>query len=158
MIAFTERGICRLSFCDDVMSECQNIMAQWPKAQWQKDQSSAQALLSQVFAVEHTHKPLHLAVSGTNFQVNVWKALLKIPQGAVCSYQQIAQHIGKPSASRAVANAIGANPVAFLVPCHRVIRGAGEIGGYRWSPTRKHAILGWESAQVQPLEPALAAP
>ncbi len=157
VVASTERGICRLAFDDNVEQACEQILAEWPKAQWQKDQDGANALLGQVFDANPQNKPLHLAVTGTNFQINVWKALLKIPQGTVCSYNQIAKHIGKPTASRAVANAIGANPVAFLVPCHRVIRGEGQIGGYRWSPTRKRAILGWESARFPRLEPALAA-
>ena len=86
-------------------------------------------------------------VSGTNFQISVWKALLAIPPGTVTSYTQIATEIGKPRAARAVGTAIGANPVAFIIPCHRVIQQSGQLGGYHWGETRMHAIHAWESAR-----------
>lgn len=90
---------------------------------------------------------LSLFLKGTNFQLKVWEALLRIPPGLVCSYQDLAIQIGKPTAARAVANAIGANPIAYLIPCHRVLRKSGLVGGYRWNPVRKKAILAWEAAQ-----------
>ena len=90
--------------------------------------------------------PLHL--KGTNFQIKVWEALLRIPQGRVVTYGHVARSIGQPGASRAVGSAVGQNPVSFLIPCHRVIQSLGKTGGYRWGPTRKRAILGWESARV----------
>ncbi|MEM7282848.1 MAG: methylated-DNA--[protein]-cysteine S-methyltransferase [Pseudomonadota bacterium] len=155
LIGFTERGICRLSFVEDADSERQAWTEDLPKALWQRDQARAKSLLKEVFDPDKSDKPLHLAVAGTNFQINVWKALLQIPEGSVCSYQQIAKQIGRPTSSRAVANAIGSNPVAYLVPCHRVIRGEGSLGGYRWSPTRKQAILAWESAKLYQ-EPQMA--
>ena len=159
VIAFTERGICRMSLTDDSDDAVQTLKTVWPAAEWKLDQNKASKLLGQIFT--DTQAPLKLSVSGTNFQINVWKALLKIPRGHVWSYQQLAKFINKPSASRAVANAIGANPVAFLIPCHRVIRGEGEIGGYRWSPLRKQAILGWEAshnAEETPQQPQVALP
>jgi AraC family transcriptional regulator of adaptative response/methylated-DNA-[protein]-cysteine methyltransferase len=88
-----------------------------------------------------------LFLHGTNFQIKVWEALLKIPPGFVCSYEDVARYVGKPSAARAVGNAVGGNPVSYIIPCHRVIRKMGLVGNYRWSPTRKKAMLGWEAAQ-----------
>ena len=91
--------------------------------------------------------PLSLLLRGTNFQIKVWEALLAIPQGRVATYQAIARRIGRPGSARAVGNAVGSNPVAFLIPCHRVIRAGGELGGYRWGPGRKRLILAWEAEQ-----------
>jgi len=93
-----------------------------------------------------TDKKIHLAVRGTNFQVNVWRALLKIPPGRTVSYQQLADHTGKPEAVRAVANAVAANPIAYLIPCHRVLRKSGALGGYRWGTQRKQLLLAWDAA------------
>ncbi len=92
-------------------------------------------------------KPFNLLIKGTNFQINVWKALLNIPEGNVVSYQDIASLIGDPKAYRAVANAVAINPVAFLIPCHRVISKSGKIHQYRWGSARKKAIIGWEAAR-----------
>lgn len=88
-------------------------------------------------------------VTGTNFQVSVWKALLKIPPGSVVSYSQVADSIGRPNSARAVGLAVGANPIAFIIPCHRVIQQSGKLGGYHWGETRKHAIHAWESARYE---------
>ena len=90
---------------------------------------------------------IHLTVHGTNFQVNVWKALLKIPAGQILSYQQLATYVGNPSAHRAVATAVAANPVGYLIPCHRVLRSSGQIGEYHWGSTRKQAMVAWEAAR-----------
>ena len=90
--------------------------------------------------------PIKLHVSATNFQLQVWKALLNCPSGARVSYQDIAKAVGNDNASRAVGTAIGANPVAFLIPCHRVIRQSGALGGYRWGLDHKQALLSWEQA------------
>jgi AraC family transcriptional regulator of adaptative response/methylated-DNA-[protein]-cysteine methyltransferase len=95
-----------------------------------------------------------LFVRGSNFQVRVWEALLKIPPGATATYGDIAKFIGQPKASRAVGSAVGANLVSFLIPCHRVIRGDGSIGGYRWGPERKKVMLAWERANAQPGSPS----
>ncbi|MCK5419411.1 MAG: methylated-DNA--[protein]-cysteine S-methyltransferase, partial [Desulfobacterales bacterium] len=91
--------------------------------------------------------PLHLVLSGTNFQIKVWEALVKIPMGAVVSYEDVAAHIGMPKASRAVGNAVGSNPVSFVIPCHRVIRKTAEFGNYGGGVARKLAILGWEAVR-----------
>jgi AraC family transcriptional regulator, regulatory protein of adaptative response / methylated-DNA-[protein]-cysteine methyltransferase len=93
-------------------------------------------------------RPFNLQVKGTNFQINVWKALLNIPKGCVVSYQDIASYIGNPKALRAVANAIAINPVAYLIPCHRVIAKSGKIHQYRWGSERKKALIGWEAANT----------
>ena len=95
---------------------------------------------------------MSLHVTGTNFQINVWKALLQIPPAAVVSYSQVANAIGRPRSARAVELAVGANPVALLMPCHRVIQQSGRLGGYRWGETRKQALHAWESARNEPSE------
>jgi AraC family transcriptional regulator of adaptative response/methylated-DNA-[protein]-cysteine methyltransferase len=94
-------------------------------------------------------RPLHLYLRGTNFQLKVWEALLDVPAGGVTTYEQVAAQIGKPKALRAVGTAVGHNPIAVLIPCHRVIRKMGEFGNYRYGPARKKALLGWEASRVQ---------
>jgi AraC family transcriptional regulator of adaptative response/methylated-DNA-[protein]-cysteine methyltransferase len=91
---------------------------------------------------------VRLVMIGTDFDVRVWETLLKIPMGRAVSYTDIARHIGSPSASRAVGSAVGRNPISFVVPCHRVLRGDGNLGGYHWGLTRKRALIGWETGQV----------
>ena len=91
---------------------------------------------------------MRLVLIGTDFEVRVWEALLKIPMGQAVSYSDIAKHIGKPSAARAVGSAVGRNPISFVVPCHRVLRNDGSLGGYHWGLTRKRAIIGWETGQT----------
>jgi AraC family transcriptional regulator, regulatory protein of adaptative response / methylated-DNA-[protein]-cysteine methyltransferase len=88
-------------------------------------------------------------VKGTNFQIQVWRALLKVPFGGTITYQNLAETIDRPKAARAVGNAVGSNPIAYLIPCHRVIRNSGELGGYRWGIERKSSILGWEASMVE---------
>ena len=92
-------------------------------------------------------QPVRLVMIGTDFDVRVWEALLKIPMGRAVSYTDIARHIGSPSASRAVGSAVGRNPISFVVPCHRVLRGDGSLGGYHWGLTRKRALIGWETGR-----------
>jgi len=106
--------------------------------------------MPQIFSrTPNKDKPLSLLVTGTNFQVNVWKALLNIPTSLLCSYGDIAKNIHKPKAHRAVATAIGMNPIAFIIPCHRVIQKGGKIGGYHWGENIKHAIHAWEMADIK---------
>ena len=93
-------------------------------------------------------QPVRLVMIGTDFDVRVWETLLKIPMGRAVSYTDIARHIGAPSASRAVGSAVGRNPISFVVPCHRVLRGDGSLGGYHWGLTRKRALIGWETGRV----------
>lgn len=144
-IATTDRGICALHFVatsrSAVLNECRS---RWRHAEFVEDTKQAASTVRRIF--DHTGK-IHLDVRGTNFQVKVWEALIRIPEGAVATYSDIARAIGRPGASRAVGTAIGSNPVAYLIPCHRVIRGLGVFGNYRWGEDRKKAILGWEFAR-----------
>jgi len=147
LLAQTKRGICMLSFVDEGTGEyhLEMLRQTWLRAAIHEDQSGTSQTADRIFNTNPTdHTCTHLLVRGTNFQVNVWKALLKIPEGAVVTYKQLAEYIGQPNAYRAVANAVSANPIAFLIPCHRVLRATGEFGGYRWGKRRKRAILAWE--------------
>ena len=151
LIAATDRGICKLAFVDagDIDEELSTLQRQWPEAKISEDQQRTADIAKVIFhSDQNANRPISLQVRGTNFQVMVWRALMQIPQGRLQSYSSIAEAIGKPSATRAVGTAIGANPIAFLIPCHRVVRQSGAIGGYRWGVTRKHAIHTWESAQT----------
>jgi AraC family transcriptional regulator, regulatory protein of adaptative response / methylated-DNA-[protein]-cysteine methyltransferase len=151
-IAVAERGICWLSFVDELTesADFELFTKKWHFATLEENHKATASYISQIF--DTTQQPInriHLLVQGTNFQVKVWEALLKIPQGAVGTYQQIAQAIGSPDAVRAVGTAIGSNPIAYLIPCHRVIRKEGKLGEYRWGATRKKAIIGWEMGKNQ---------
>ncbi|MBI5922401.1 MAG: methylated-DNA--[protein]-cysteine S-methyltransferase [Betaproteobacteria bacterium] len=149
-IAVTVRGVCNFAFLDDNKDDdhLSVLAGSWPHADLQADQERTGALVRAMFGMgTKPDRPLSLYVSGTNFQVNVWKALLKIPPASVASYSQIADAIGHPGAARAVGSAAAANPVAFLIPCHRVLQQGGKLGGYHWGTTRKHAIHAWESAR-----------
>lgn len=149
-IAVTPRGICALSFVSDGNIEPSLISLQkhWPKATMEKGSTATVKTVEAIFTGDRTIKgPLSLHVAGTNFQVAVWRALLQIDPGCITSYGQVAAAVGRPKASRAVGTAIGSNPVAFFIPCHRVLQQSGKIGGYLWGETRKHAIHAWESAR-----------
>ncbi|MDG1165038.1 MAG: methylated-DNA--[protein]-cysteine S-methyltransferase [Porticoccaceae bacterium] len=149
-IGVTPRGICKLSFVIDNNTEQQiaDLQRQWPNAELVKKVSEAAETVKAVFAGEQSgNGPLSLYVRGTNFQVSVWRALLQIDPCCINSYGQVAAAVGRPKASRAVGTAIGSNPVAFFIPCHRVLQQSGQIGGYLWGETRKHAIYAWESAR-----------
>ncbi len=147
LIGLTERGICHLSFVQDNRdSALKNLMGDWGSALLLDDESATGALIAPIFSLEHNLTPLSVFITGTNFQLKVWEALLSLPQGTVTTYEQIAAQIGKPGALRAVGTAVGRNPIAYLIPCHRVIRKMGDFGNYRWGIPRKKALLGWESA------------
>jgi AraC family transcriptional regulator, regulatory protein of adaptative response / methylated-DNA-[protein]-cysteine methyltransferase len=149
-IAATERGICNLEFLDNTEIEAHLIYfaKKWPHATLRENKQRIQEIITALFSAEKkADRPLSLFVTGTNVQINVWQALLRIPPGKVVSYKQLANDIGHPGAARAVGQAVGANPVAFLIPCHRVIQQSGKLGGYHWGETRKHAIHAWESAR-----------
>ena len=149
-IAVTPRGICALSFVSDGNIEPSLISLQkhWPKATMEKGSTATVKTVEAIFTGDRTIKgPLSLHVAGTNFQVAVWRALLQIDPGCINGYGQVAAAVGRPKASRAVGTAIGSNPVAFCIPCHRVLQQSGKIGGYLWGETRKHAIHAWESAR-----------
>jgi AraC family transcriptional regulator of adaptative response/methylated-DNA-[protein]-cysteine methyltransferase len=150
MLAVTERGICGLHFIQKDGEEglAAWLEKSWPKATVVKDQEATRSLAERVFSfpADTPPAPLHLFVRGTNFQIKVWEALLKIPLGRAVSYEDVARHIGLPSASRAVGSAVGANPIPYLIPCHRVIKKMGSFGNYGEGPERKKAILAWEAA------------
>lgn len=151
-IAITERGICRLAFVDngDLDEHLVYLSQHWPRAQQVHNSDSTAEVVEKLFVEKPgLDRPLSLYVSGTNFQVNVWKALLQIPTAKLSSYGEVAKAVAKPKASRAVGSAIGANPVAFLIPCHRVIQQNGRLGGYHWGLTRKRAMYAWEAARQE---------
>ena len=152
LLALTDRGICGLSFVHEgpEATLVEGLRERWPGAEisFRPEASSAVARRIFAFPADHDPGPLHLFVRGTNFQIQVWEALLRIPLGRAVTYEDIARHIGAPSASRAVGNAVGSNPIPFLIPCHRVIRKMGDFGNYGEGPERKKAILGWEFART----------
>ncbi|RRB02961.1 methylated-DNA--[protein]-cysteine S-methyltransferase [Larkinella rosea] len=142
--------IVKLEFLDeaeptDQISIANRFAADWPEAVLVPDAQALRPLADAIFT-DTERQPLRILVKASPFQLKVWEALLRIPEGQVVSYDQIAAAIGMPSASRAVGTAIGSNPVGYLIPCHRVIRKTGLFGNYRWGTTRKTAILGWEAA------------
>jgi len=150
LLAITERGICHLGFVEkDKRSEALHQLFQtWPEAVFTENPKRIRSILKSIFRIDQikNSRPFNLHLKGTNFQINVWKALLSIPSGWVVSYQDIAFYIGRPKAFRAVANAVAINPVAYLIPCHRVIAKSGKIHQYRWGTARKKALIGWEAA------------
>lgn len=147
-IAITKYGICKLSFIENSYEEELNTLAcEWKNATMKYSKLLTKPAIEAIFNIDKRKDyPLSILVSGTNFQINVWKALLKLPSASLSSYGDIAKEIGKPKAYRAVGTAIGQNPIAFLIPCHRVIQQSGKLGGYRWGEVRKHAIHAWEIA------------
>lgn len=149
-VATTTRGLCKLVFKQDRSTEdlVNQLQEEWPLADISENQTEAAQIIKTVFGVPTKRTaPLSLLVRGTNFQINVWRALLDIKDGQLATYADIATKIGVPKAVRAVGTAIGANPIAYAIPCHRVIRQSGELGGYRWGLTRKHAMLAKETAR-----------
>lgn len=148
MIASTERGICSISFQEeDADSMLAQLQKDWGNAELRNNQQQTKKYAEMIFD-SSSRQNLKLLVRGTKFQVKVWEALLKIPFGSVTNYQTIAGIIHKPGAVRAVASAIAHNPVAYIIPCHRVIRGEGIIGQYHWGSARKAAIIGWEKSKL----------
>lgn len=150
LIATTERGICHMSFVDSNEGKAiDNLVEHWSQAKMIENYKSTAPLVTRIFSDRQTgsanfdslNSPLQLHLRGTNFQIKVWEALLNIPTGTVTTYEQIASKIGNPRAVRAVGSAVGDNPIAYLIPCHRVIRKSGEFGNYMWGSARKKAIL-----------------
>jgi len=144
------RGACQILFVDGHRRAAwDNLKRLWPKARWQRDDTAARSLLAAAFARPDRpgpRAPLAAWVKGTAFQLRVWRALLRIPSGRTVTYGQLAAAIGSPRAARAVGSAAGRNELAWLIPCHRVIRRAGAAGGYRWGAARKRAMLAWEAS------------
>jgi AraC family transcriptional regulator, regulatory protein of adaptative response / methylated-DNA-[protein]-cysteine methyltransferase len=149
IVASTTKGICYIAFFENKNLAIEHMIAYFPKAIFfEKIENEHQNALKIFTADWSQANEIKLHLKGTDFQLKVWDALLKIPLGKLSTYGQISEKINNPKASRAVGSAIGDNPVAYLIPCHRVIQSTGQIGGYMWGPTRKSAILGWEAAQV----------
>ncbi len=152
-IAVSPRGVCRAAFLDysNIKQELLALQQSWPLAEIAHATDSTRAVVETMFGKNNTlHGPVSLYVKGTNFQIAVWRALLQIPAGTVINYRQLAMALNRPRSARAVGNAIAANPIAFLIPCHRVIRQTGAIGKYHWGATRKQAIQVWEKARSTP--------
>ncbi len=148
LVAITPRGICGLSFAENPKKVLAEFKAQWSRAQWVENPAGTLKIIRQIFGKRSQKRKIKILLKGTEFQIKVWEALLKIPTGLVQSYQDVARAIQKPKASRAVGTAVGQNSIAYLIPCHRVIRETGILGDYRWGSSRKKAMLGWEAAQT----------
>ncbi|MDB5257287.1 MAG: ada [Chitinophagaceae bacterium] len=153
IIASTSKGICYIAFIEEEQKAIEELQAHFPRAFFEYKESLVHQKTLRIFTQDwNDTDPIKLHLKGTDFQLKVWEALLKIPVGGLTTYGSIAEQIQNPSASRAVGTAIGSNPIAFLIPCHRVIQSSGIIGGYMWGPTRKTAIIGWEAAQKSDLK------
>jgi AraC family transcriptional regulator of adaptative response/methylated-DNA-[protein]-cysteine methyltransferase len=156
LFARTDRGLCHLSFLPtehptETAGNVQELREEWPEAHLIEAPDETFEFAQAVFGPKACRAqpcPLSVVLKGTNFQIKVWKALLRIPPGAVTTYGRLATALGQPKAARAVGSAVGRNPISYLIPCHRVIRGMGTISGYRWGPIRKRAMLGWEAAKM----------
>lgn len=149
MTASTEKGICYMAFEDDKETALGNLKHTFPNASFFEKQDALQQNALSIFNKDWTKlNTIKLHLKGTDFQLKVWESLLTIPMGKLSTYGSLAEKIGNPKASRAVGTAIGSNPVAFLIPCHRVIQSTGNIGGYKWGSERKQLIVGWESSHM----------
>jgi AraC family transcriptional regulator of adaptative response/methylated-DNA-[protein]-cysteine methyltransferase len=149
IVASTPKGICYMAFADDRDGAFNQLQEQFPNAQYTQMVDVAQQDALFIFKKDWSQlSNIKLHLKGTNFQLKVWETLLNIPMGGLSTYSSVAKAIHQPAASRAVGSAVGDNPVAFLIPCHRVIKSTGEIGQYHWGATRKTAMIGWEAAKV----------
>ena len=160
VVGATERGVCGLAFVtgdgDDAALE--EIRARWPAAAWKADSAAIRPLADTVFAPPGAPKgPLPVHVSGTNFQIKVWEALMRVPAGHLVAYSELAAAVGCPKAARSVGTALAHNPIGYLIPCHRVIRETGVFSAYRWGPERKKAMVGWEMAKTGAQNPSTSA-
>jgi AraC family transcriptional regulator of adaptative response/methylated-DNA-[protein]-cysteine methyltransferase len=147
MLAATAHGVCFLAFADrgQRSAALDDLRRRWPRAHLDRDESATAPLVDRAFPESVKRGgPLALHVRGSNFQLKVWKALLAVPHSATTTYADLAQAVGAAGAPRAVGNAVGANPISWLIPCHRVLRRDGALGGYAWGPERKRAMLAWE--------------
>ena len=144
LLAETPRGLCRLAFVDAgaERAELAELREQFSRAKFVRDDARAAALVATIWGNEEARLPLR--VCGTNFQVQVWRALLELEPGTTVTYSALARRLGLSNGARAVGNAVGANPIAWVIPCHRVLRAGGKLGGYRWGTARKQMIRRWE--------------
>lgn len=150
LIGVTGRGICWLSFIpsdNNGVLALDEMKASWYNSGFQENAGLTANFIAEIFGPATPKKKIHLVVKGTNFQVKVWEALLRIPSGGLTTYQDIARRINNPKAVQAVGSAVGSNNIAYLIPCHRVIRKDGILGEYRWEPLRKKSMIGWEMAR-----------
>src|SRR5262245_13194578 len=155
LLIVTERGVAGLAFVDEDKAQSRedvlaDMKGRWPKAQFRAAPERTAPFARQIFnpGTWSKDRPVRLVMIGTDFEVRVWESLLQIPMGRAVSYHDIARHLGQPTASRAVGSAVGRNPISFVVPCHRVLRGDGSLGGYHWGLTRKRALIGWETGHL----------
>jgi AraC family transcriptional regulator of adaptative response/methylated-DNA-[protein]-cysteine methyltransferase len=149
IVASTSKGICHMFFDEDEARALSDVQRKFPNATYNQITDKFQQDALFIFQKDWQQlDKIKLHLNGTPFQLKVWETLLKIPMGNLSTYGRLAQHIEKPKASRAVGSAIGANPVAFLIPCHRVFQTIGKMGGYMWGTHRKSALIGWEAAQI----------
>lgn len=151
-VAMTARGVHRLAFvegAEEVARELAGLAQAWPQAAVREDARAARECLARAFAEQPGRVPFHLWIRGTNLQIAVWRALLRLPAGALSTYSGVARQIGTPRAVRAVAGAVARNPVAWVIPCHRVLRSDGDLAGYAWGLDRKTALVGWEGVRAE---------
>jgi AraC family transcriptional regulator of adaptative response/methylated-DNA-[protein]-cysteine methyltransferase len=152
LVMATEHGLAGLAFADagGEAAALADMQARWPRATYVADQAATTAYVRRIFdpATWRPDQPLRVVMIGTDFELRVWDTLLRLPLGRATTYSDIASHIGRPSAARAVGTAVGRNPISFVVPCHRVLGKSGNLCGYHWGLTRKRAILGWEAGIV----------
>lgn len=150
IVAATSKGLCYMAFADNEQEAFDALRAMFPKAAYQQKTDEIQQKALSFFSQDWSEPgEIKCHLKGTDFQLKVWETLLKIPMGQLTTYGDIAARINNPKASRAVGSAVGDNPVSFLIPCHRVIRSSGELGGYHWGLTRKAAIIGWEAVKKE---------
>jgi AraC family transcriptional regulator, regulatory protein of adaptative response / methylated-DNA-[protein]-cysteine methyltransferase len=147
LVAVTARGVCHFAFLEAGGREkaLNELRKKWPRARIRQDRSASAAVIRRIFGRKRSGK-IAVVLRGTPFQLKVWEALLRVPPGKAASYAQVAAAVGRPRATRAVGSAVGRNALAYLIPCHRVLRRTGALGGYRWGSGRKRAMLAWESA------------
>lgn len=153
LAAMTTRGIIGLAFLDEELPDARastfdEMRARWPAARWRLDPAASAGTISSLFAGTKPAEPVPVVLIGTDFEVRVWRLLTRIPPGHAASYSDIASRVCSQRAARAVGAAVGRNPLAFVVPCHRVLRADGGLGGYHWNVTRKRALIGWEAGRV----------
>jgi AraC family transcriptional regulator of adaptative response/methylated-DNA-[protein]-cysteine methyltransferase len=150
LVASTAKGICHIAFVDDELKAIKTLQAKFPNATYKQMVDLIQQNVLYFFTHDWSKlQQVKLHLKGTAFQLKVWEVLLKIPLGGLTTYGNIAKHIHQPNASRAVGTAVGDNPIAFLIPCHRVIQSTGLFGQYMWGANRKAAMIGWEAVQIE---------